>query len=353
MIRVGLIGFGLAGQTFHAPTIRAVPGLELRCILARHGDLARQKYPDVHVVGSVEELLADEKIRLCVVATPNATHYELARKCLAADRDVVIDKPFALTSEDSLGLIRLADERKHLLSAYHNRRWDGDFLTVRKILAAGVLGRIVSYESHFDRFRPEPDPAAWRERSEPGSGTLYNLGPHLLDQAFVLFGAPSAITAHVYSERKGAAVDDAFDIRLEYPGLHALLRASTVACFPGPRFVIHGTRGSFIKNGLDPQEERLHRGELPSGADWGEEPEAAWGTMYLSDGTKTTAEQIKTEPGDYRCFYANVRDAILEGKPLAVTARDGLRTIRAIEKALESSREGRTIPWSESKSASE
>ncbi len=352
MIRVGVIGFGLAGRVFHAPIIRSVPGLELACILARHGELAQRKYPDVRVAGTLEELLADETIRLCIVATPNATHFDLARRCLLAGREVVVDKPFAITSDEALRLIRLAQEQKRVLSVFHNRRWDGDFLTLRKILAAGALGRIVSYESHFDRFRPEPDPATWRDRPEPGSGTLYNLGPHLLDQAFVLFGTPSAITAQVYSEREGAAVDDAFDIRLEYSGLHALLRASTLACLPGPRFLIHGARGSFIKNGLDLQEERLRLGELPGEPHWGEEPKAEWGTLYLAGGAAPKAEKVKTEPGDYRCFYANVRDAILEGKPLAVSARDGLRTIRAIEKALESSRERRTIPWGDPDSAS-
>ena len=348
MIRVGLIGFGLAGQAFHAPMIRSVPGLELACIVARRDELARQKYPGVHTSRALEEMLSDETIRLCIVATPNATHFEFARRCLAAGRDVIVDKPFTNTSAEARELIRLAEERKRLLGAFHNRRWDGDFLTVQKVIAGGALGRIVSYESHFDRFRPEPDPAAWRDRPEPGSGTLYNLGPHMLDQAFVLFGTPSAITAQVYSEREGAVVDDAMDIRLEYPGLRAVLRASTVAYFPGPRFLIYGTQGSFVKYGLDPQEEWLRRGELPSDAHWGEEPESEWGTLYLAGGgASPRAENVRTEAGDYRRFYENVRDALLEGKPLAVSARDGLRTIRAIEIALESNRERRTIEWSD------
>jgi len=346
MLRTGLIGFGLAGQAFHAPVVRSVPGMELASILERRGSLAQQKYPDVRIARTVDEVLADETIRLCIVATPNASHFEIAERCLLAGRDVVVDKPFTNTCEEGRKLVRLAHERGRLLTVFHNRRWDGDFLTVRKLLSAGSVGRLASYESHFDRFRPEPDPAAWRERSEPGSGTLYNLGPHLLDQAFVLFGTPEAVTAQVYSQREGAAVDDAFDIRLEYGGFHALLRASTVAYAPGPRFIAHGTRGSFIKEGLDPQEECLRRGELPTGPHWGEEKEDQWGTLYLA-GDSPKVEKVKTEPGDYRVFYANVRDAILDGAPLGVTARDGLQTIRAIEIALQSSRERRTVAWSE------
>ena len=347
MIRVGLVGYGLAGQAFHAPMICAVPGLELACILERHGDLAQRKYPGVRVVRTLDDLLADPEIRLCVVATPTPTHFELAERCLLADRDVVVDKPFTTTSVKALQLVELAEARGRLLTVYQNRRLDGDFLTVQKLLSSGVLGRLVSYESHYDRYRPEQKPGTWREVAEPGSGTLYDLGSHLIDQAMVLFGIPRAIAAQVFTQRDGAVADDAFDVRFEYPGLVALMRSSMLACKPGPRYLLHGTKGTVIKYGMDPQEEPLRNGVFPAGPHWGEDPETRWGTLYFPDGDTTKTEKIKTETGDYRRFYSNVRDAIIEGAPLAVPARDGVRTIRAIELAYRSSREGRTIAWSD------
>jgi scyllo-inositol 2-dehydrogenase (NADP+) len=347
MVRVGLIGFGLAGQSFHAPIIRSVPGLELACILERRGSLAHQKYPEVRIARTLEDLLTDEQMRLCVIATPNASHFDLARRCLLAGRDVVIDKPFATNSGDALQLIELAEKNGRLLTVYQNRRLDGDFLTVRKLLASGVLGRVVSYESHYDRFRPVIKENVWRERAEPGSGILFDLSPHLVDQALVLFGTPLAIGAGVFSERAGSEVDDAFDVRFEYPEMHAYLRASMMACAARPHFVLQGTKGSFVKYGMDPQEAILRRSEPPGGPHWGEEPEADWGTLWFPNGDSRTTEKLKTEAGDYRLFYVNVRDAITEGKPLAVPAREALQTVRAIEFVQQSSLERRTIPWSD------
>ncbi len=347
-MRVGLIGFGLAGRAFHAPVIRAVPGLELACILERSGGLARQQYPEIRVARTLDELLADERIRLCIVATPNASHFELAHRCLEAGRDVVVDKPFTVTSQEALQLIRIAQECKRLLTVYHDRRFDGDFATVRKIIQSGALGRIDAFESNYDRFRPQLK-GNWRERPEPGGGILYDLGPHLLDHAFALFGEPRAITADVFIQRDGAQVDDGFDIRLEYARLRVTLRSSILALAPRVRFLLHGTQGSFVKHGMDPQEEPLRRGEAPpvlgSETNWGEEPEANWGTLYLAEGDACTAQKVKTDRGDYRRFYANVRDALLKGESLTVTAQDGARTVRAIELALKSSREDRTLPW--------
>jgi scyllo-inositol 2-dehydrogenase (NADP+) len=347
MVRVGLIGFGFAGQAFHAPIIRAVPGLELACILERHGSLAQQKYPDVRIARSLEDLLADEHIQLCVIATPNAFHFDLAQRCLLAGRDVVVDKPFTTNSEDAVQLIDLAEKNGRVLTVYQNRRFDGDFFTVQELLASDALGRVVTYESHFDRFRPAIRDGAWRERPEPGSGILFDLSPHLFDQAMALFGPPLAINGDVFSQREGSQVDDAFDVRFEYPGMRAYLRASVMTVAPGPRFVVHGTKGSFVKYGLDPQEAQLRRGDPPGGPNWGEDPESEWGTLTRPNGDSLLTEKIRTEAGDYRKFYANVRDAIAEGKPLAVPPREALRSVRAIELAQQSSRERRTIPWSD------
>ena len=343
-IRVGLIGFGLSGQTFHAPMIAAVTGLELACVVERSGDLARQKYPQTRVVRSVDELLADEGIKLCVVATPNESHFHIARQCLNASRAVLIDKPFTVTSEEARLLIHLAEKRGVLLTVYQSRRLDGDFKTVKKILQAGSLGRIVMFESHFDRYRPTLK-NAWRERQGPGAGMLYDLGPHLIDQAMQLFGKPESITADIRCEREGGLVDDAFDLRLDYTGMRAILRSTMMACAHATRFVIHGTAGSFLKTALDPQEEPLRRGIAPGGPGWGEDPEAHWGTLYLATDPAPGGRKIKTEPGDYREFYVNVRDTMLGNAELAVKPEQALDVIRAIELAFESSAELCTVEW--------
>ncbi|MFY9740662.1 MAG: Gfo/Idh/MocA family oxidoreductase [Candidatus Sulfotelmatobacter sp.] len=349
MVRVGLIGFGTAGQAFHAPVIRGVPGMELACILQRNGERSREKYPDVKIARSVDDMLSDPTIQLCAIATPNDSHFELARACLIAGRHVVVDKPFAPTLSESEELVGLAAERGRLITVYQDRRWDGDFQTVQKIVGSGVLGKIVEYECRYDRFRLEPKPNAWRERrGQPGAGVLFDLGPHVIDQALVLFGEPTAITASAFCQRETSQVDDSFDVRLEYHGLRATVRARIIAFQPGPHFLLHGTKGSFVKYGMDPQEARL-RGENPPdganwGTDWGEEPKEAWGTLSLAG---KPSETIKTERGDYRGFYANVRDAIEKKAELAVTPEQALRTMRAVVLAHKSSRERRTVAWDE------
>jgi scyllo-inositol 2-dehydrogenase (NADP+) len=348
MVRVGLIGFGLAGQAFHAPVIRGVQGMELVCIVERRGTRAQEKYPEVRVVRALEELLADKTIQLCVIATPNDSHFDLAQECLLAGRDVVVDKPFMPSLRQSEELVRLAAERGQLITVYQDRRWDGDFQTVKKIVESGKLGTVVEYECRFDRFRLEPKANAWRERADqPASGVLFDLGPHVLDQALVLFGEPRAVTASAFCERKTSQVDDSFDVCLEYPTLRAMGRARIIAFAPGPHFLIHGTNGSFVKYGMDPQEARL-REKAPDGldwgADWGEEAEELWGTLSLVGQPSIRA---KTERGDYRGFYTNVRDAIEKKAALDVTPEQALRTMRAVMLAHKSSRERRTVGWGE------
>src|SRR6201988_2775220 len=213
MVRVGLIGFGLAGQAFHARVIRGVPGMELACILERRGMNAKERYPNVPVARTLLELLADTTIQLCVIATPNDSHFELTRACLLAGRDVVVDKPFTPTLAEAEELMRLAAERGRLLTVYQDRRGDGDFKTVRRIADTGTLGTIVEYEARFDRFRLEAKAGAWREHADhPGAGVLFDLGPHLIDQALVLFGEPHSIWASAFCQRETSEVDDAFDV---------------------------------------------------------------------------------------------------------------------------------------------
>ena len=342
-IDVGLVGFGTAGRVFHAPVIESVPGLRLSAIVQRSGETAARAHPRARVVRSLDELLSIESIGLVVVATPNPSHAHLARRCLQAGRHVVIDKPFAPSSAEALDVLQTAERSGRLLSVFHNRRHDGDFLTVARLVRGGACGRSVLFESHFDRYRPRLRPGAWRERAEPGSGVLFDLGSHLVDQAVTLFGSPSAVTADLRVERDGALVDDAFDVVLHYPRLRAVLRATMLACEPGPRFVLRGTEGTYVKHGVDPQEARLAGGERPAGDDWGREAESRWGTLTRASEHGDVGEAVPTEPGDYRRYYANVRDAIRGDSALEVTPRQALEVIRLLELAQESSRTRRTL----------
>jgi len=343
MINVGLVGFGFAGRTFHAPVIRAVTGLRLRAILQRSGDDASQLYPESRVVRSIDEMLALGDVDLVVVATPNTTHFELAKRCLEDGRHVVIDKPFTTTTDEARELAEIAKVKGKILSVYQNRRWDGDFQTVQKLLSEGPLGEIVLYESHFDRFRAEVRPDAWREKVEPGSGVLFDLGPHLLDQALVLFGIPEFVQADVKIERREAKIDDAFEVTLFHPRMRAILRATMLAKIAGARFTIHGVNGSFVKHGLDVQEDALKQGK-PIDDNWGVESEDCWGIV---DVVGSGANRVPTLPGDYRKYYENVRDAIEGHAELAVTPGQALNVMHALELCNRSSREGCRVRWAE------
>jgi scyllo-inositol 2-dehydrogenase (NADP+) len=346
MIEVGLIGFGLAGRAFHAPVIRAVPGLHLAAILQRSGNEAAEKYPDVRIVRTLDELLAIQEIRLIVIATPNETHYLFTRQCLEAGRDVVVDKPFTTTLAEAASLVQIAKSAGRLLTVYQNRRYDGDFQAIRQLVKAGTLGRIVRFETSYDRYRPQLKPGAWRETQRPGSGILFDIAPHLIDHALVLLGLPEAVTADVRIEREGAVADDAFDIMLHYPkDLRASLRSSILAAAPRPRFVLLGTGGSFVKQSFDPQENNLRHGvTLPETA-WGAEPEENWGALTVPFGDTFTRQRIPSAACDYRDFYANVRDAILGTALPAVTPEYALDVMRMLELARRSSEQRRTIPW--------
>jgi len=344
-IDVGLVGFGFAGRVFHAPIISAVPGLRLRAIVQRSAGDAAVLYPQTTVVQSVEELLAIDEIRLVVIATPNTSHYGLAKQSLLADRDVVVDKPFTTTYQEASELIGMAKQHGRLLTVYQNLRSNGDFRTIRNLVEGQRLGRIALYEAHFDRYRLQTRPGAWREKVEPGSGVFFDLGVHLIDQAMQLFGPPATISADIRIEREAAVVDDAFDVVLHYPRMRALLRASMVAIAPDLRFVIRGEKAAFVKYGIDPQEEALKRGEIPRDDSWGREAREKWGTLYCSQDAAVTAETIETLPGDYRLFYANVRDAILGSASVDVTHEQMLDVMHALELARESSRRQCTLNW--------
>jgi predicted dehydrogenase len=324
--------------------------------MQRKGDEAAKAYPGVKISRSLEETLADKSAEVVVISTPNETHFVLAKHALEAGKHVVIDKPFAATSAEARELGQLAKSKGLLAIPFHNRRWDGDFQTVRKLLQEGAIGRLVTFESHFDRFRPIPRENTWKEEGNPANGMLFDLGPHLVDQVLALFGAPDAITASVRADRDQTAIEDAFDITLHYPGKHgkgmlAHCRTSYLACDNAPRFLLHGTKGSFKKHGLDPQEPTLVGGArvpmMGSKEVWLQEKESAWGKLTVApvpaDPAMLVEHQVKTELGDYRGFYANVRDAVLGKAPLAVTPEDGYRVAKLLEMARESSSKGCTL----------
>jgi scyllo-inositol 2-dehydrogenase (NADP+) len=356
-IRVAVLGFGLAGRVFHCPFVAAVPGLELTAIVQRRGDEASLAYPGARVLRSAEEALADPGIDLIVVGTPNATHARLARQALEAGKHVVVDKPLATTVDEITSLIQLAAERNLVLAPFHNRRWDGDFLTLRKVLDAGSLGRLVRLRSRFDRFRPTPRPNTWKEEAGDTQGLLQDLGPHLIDQALALFGAPDRLTGSVRKDRDVTEIVDGWDIRLEYErngkSLVVEVGSSMLAADPAPRFSAHGTLGSFTKYGVDPQEPAMVREgvkppRLGSPEPWLDEPVDAWGLLVSVPPSDPDAnpqlERIPTEPGDYRGFYANVRDAIRGEASLAVPPLAALHVAQITALAQRSSLERRTLP---------
>ena len=354
-IRAAVLGYGLAGRVFHCPFLSAVPGFELAAIVQRNGDSAAAAYPATRILRSVDEAFADPAIDLIVVATPNETHFELATAALRAGKHVVVDKPLTGTSAEARTLIDLAQQHGKLLAPFHNRRFDGDFLTLRKLVDDATLGRLVHVSSHFDRFRPEPREGTWKEAGGQINGLLFDLGPHLLDQALALFGSPRSITASVRFERDGTAIDDAFDLVLEYEADGHTLRyechASMLAADVAPRFHVNGTRGSFVKHGLDPQEAALKEGarlpRLGAPDGWLAEPETAWGMLTIApdpaEPGRLERGKLATIHGDYRLFYANILAAIRDGAALAISAEDAFRTIKLLELALQSSAEHRTL----------
>lgn len=342
-ISVGLASYGMSGLVFHAPLLAANPQFTLRKVLERHGEKSKACYPAVTVVKDFRALVADESLELIVVNTPNALHFEMGRQALLAGKHVVLEKPFTVTAREAYDLIALAQAQNRVLTVFQNRRWDGDFRTVQQVVKQQLLGKLVSYEAHYDRFRNYIEANTWKEETGPGSGILYNLGSHMLDQALVLFGKPQAITADIGTQRPGGQIDDYYDITLHYPNLKAVVKSSYLVREPGPRYMLHGTEGSFLKSGLDPQEEALKAGLLPIGPTWGQEVKADWGVLNTQINGLHFTGAIETLPGAYPSFYQNVYEAIREGQELQVKPEEAALSIHLIELAQQSSREQRTI----------
>lgn len=349
-LRVGVIGYGLAGSVFHAPLVASTPGMTVSDIVTANPDRqaqARHDYPEAVIHATPEAMLADPAgLDLVVVAAPNRAHVALGIAAMEAGLPVVVDKPVAPSSAEAQRLLDTSRRTGKLFTVFQNRRWDNDFLTVRRLIAADALGPVVRFESRFERYRPAVRPDAWRERPEPeeAGGLLFDLGAHLIDQARVLFGQPVSVYAESDLRRPGVQVDDDTFIALRFPGGQvAHLWASVIPRQPGPRMRVVGMRGIYEKQHLDPQEDDLVAGARPGDPGWGEEPRERWGRLVGEVGGLPIDGTVETVPGSYESFYALMRDAIVAGGPLPVDPADSIASLRIIESARESARTGNVV----------
>lgn len=337
VLRVGLVGFGYAGKTFHAPLIGTTPGLELAAVASSdEGKVRASLGRGPAVFASPQALIREGGVDLVVIASPNATHFELARAALEAGRHVVIDKPFAADTDQALRLAQLAADKGLLLSVFHNRRWDSTTRTAQKLLASGRLGTIRYAAMHYDRFRPRPV-ARWKEDAAAGGGLWMDLGPHLLDEALCYFGQPLAIQADIGLTRPGARADDNFHARLRYAdGLRVDLQAGMLGALPRPRLLLQGTRGNYLKQGLDPQEAMLKAGHRPGedGA-WGEDAECGIAVLDRDGVLQTLA--MPTENGAYPAYYRQVEAALRGRAANPVPPEQALAVMRLLDAGRESS----------------
>jgi len=350
-IRVGIVGFGISGRVFHAPFLHTMSTMyELRSVVERHSNEAVKIYPYIKTVRSTTELFDDPEIDLVIITTSNNLHYSLSKEALEKGKHVVVEKPMTVRSSEALELIEIAKKNKLILCPYQNRRFDSGYNTIREVINKKLLGdEILDCEIHFDRYRPELKGGnAWREQNEPGAGIFYDLGSHLIDQTLSLFGHPQTITADIRVQRSVACVDDYFDVRLDYGHLRVTLKSSMLVREMGPRYVLHGSRGSFIKYGDDVQEGVLRNGVMPSiineENDWGKEPIEDYGLLHTetNDG-RIIKEKFETLTGNYGLFYEQLYAAIVHGKELEIRPEDGYNVIRIIELGLQSSQEKRTL----------
>lgn len=347
-INTAIIGFGFSGETFFAPFIDANPGFNLKKIYttdpARIAK-ARSIYPDVEIVNDADAIMNDDSMELVLIGSPNTSHWSLSKQALLAGKHVVVEKPFTVTTTEADELIALAKQQNRVLSVHHNRRFDSGHNTVKKLIAGGKLGKLVEYEVHYDRFRRELRPGAWREKPLPGSGILYDLGAHLIDGALELFGTPDEITCMMLTQRPGLEVEDNFELIMNYPGLKVTLKGGMLVKVPGPTYVLYGDHGTFIKYGMDVQEAALKKGAKPGGPDWGIEPAEIWGRLTYEENGKDVTISVESEPGRYQAYFQNVYEAIAEGRELLVKPEQARETIRVIKLAFLSNAEKRTVAF--------
>ena len=335
-IKTGIVGYGKSAKVFHAPLINTVQSLDLYSVVERSSEDAIQQYPDVEVFRSFKEILKDDLTELLIITTPNHLHFSMAQEALSAGKHVVIDKPFTVTFEEANKLIRLADDSGLKLSVFQNRRWDGDFLTLKELIRNKKVGETVEVVSTFNRFRNQIQEDAWREKSQAGSGVLYDLGPHLIDQSIQIFGKPDQLYADI-REQRGGVTDDYFELDLYYPNLKVKLKAGVLVADPSPRFTVRGTEGAFVTFGLDPQEQNLKEGKKLDSNDH------SWGTLYKWEDGKMTEEQVKIAMGNYSAFYRDMASAIKGKGELPVDPNDAAYVIYLIELAFKSNMEGKRL----------
>ena len=340
-INVALCSYGMSGVVFHGPLLEAHPGFKISKILERNRNESAGKHPDAEIVRDFKSILNDQDIELVIVNTPDHHHFEMTSRVIEAGKHAVVEKPFTLKTEEADMLINMAMRQGVLLTVFHNRRWDSNFLTVQEIIQHGKLGRLVEFESHFDRFRNYIKDS-WKNQSN-GTGTLYNLGSHLVDQALHLFGLPDRLFCDSRLLRDGAKTDDSFDLFLHYPEFKCLLRSSYLVKEAGPSFILHGTEGSYLKWSHDPQEDALKAGKVPQLDTWVEEPESAWGKINSNFNGLHLTGSYPTIPANYMGFYDNIYEVIRHNAPLAVTPQQARDVIRIIEAAYESSRIGQVV----------
>lgn len=343
-IHVGLAGFGMSGRIFHAPFIHADPRFILRKVYERASERSIEEYPETKVVHSFEELLADD-VELVVITTPNQLHVPMAAQALSAGKHVVVEKPFAASSQEAEELCRLAEANRVLLSVYQNRRLDGDFLTVKKLIAEGRLGEVVDYECHFDRFIQGYRSKQWKREGGRGVDLLYDIGVHIIDQAVTLLGLPEDVYGDLRRQREESAGIDKFEISLYYPDKRAILSAGELVAMPGPHFMVNGRKGTFLKYGRDVQEDRLVRGLRPAHElNWGQDNPETFGTLYtVKEDGGILEEKIPTEIGNYGGYYDNLYQALRQGAPLLVKPEEAASVLRILEAAQKSSSEKRRV----------
>lgn len=337
-IRVGIAGFGMSARVMQIPFLLVNKNYKIVAVLERKGQEAKTLLPDATVVTNIDELVALPQVDVVIVATPNHTHFLYAEKALLAGKHVVVEKPFTDTINEAKILVELSRRLQLTLSIYQNRRYVADFLTVKKILSENLLGDVVEFTAHYDRYRPQIKHESWKEDGRLGSGNLYNLGSHLIDQALVLFGSPKRLYADIRMQRPGVKTDDYFDIQLDYGSFKAILKSCMLVREHGPRFSIHGTKGSFVKYGEDVQEALINGGAVPHTEDWGTDPQDQWGLLHTEKDGKVIKETYPSVQGSFGKYYEELFETLINGKPLAVKPEHGYNTIRIIELALKSSK---------------
>lgn len=342
-INTALCSFGMSGLVFHSPFLTVNPHFNFYAVLERTKNIAAEKYPEVKTYRTLEAMLADDLVELVIVNTPNYTHYEYAKKALEAGKHVVVEKPFTVHFEEAQELIEIAKRKNKVLSVYQNRRYDSDYKTIKKVLSQNLLGELVEAEMHFDRFRQELSAKKHKEIAGPGAGVLYDLGAHLIDQALQLFGSPEKIFADIRIIRPTSQVDDYFELLLYYPKLRVRLKASYLVREALPGYILHGLKGSFIKHKTDVQEKMLQEGIIPSGKDWGTEPETEKGLLHTEVDGKVIREYIASKQGNYNDYYNALYESIRFHKPLPVTPEEGAQVVKIIETAFESSKKESVI----------